>query len=75
MSDHIYHKHLVDIDRCIKDTKKSNKKLEKLDLKDLSGAFLILLVGTLVSFLVFLIENIISAPQKKGNTNSARQNN
>jgi len=75
VSDHIYHKYLFDIDRCIKDKKKSNKKLAKLELKDLSGAFLILLVGILVSFLVFLIENIISVLQKKGNTNSARQNN
>ena len=74
MTDHIYHKHVFDIDRCIKDTKKSNEKLAKLELKDLSGAFLILLVGMLVSFLVFLIENIISALQKKGNINSARQN-
>ena len=63
--DYIYDKYTTDIGRCAKREKKSTKKLAKLDLKDLCGAFLILSVGIVVSFLAFLIEHIMALRAKR----------
>jgi len=53
--------YLSNMDRCLKPTKKeSTKKLEKLKLQDLSGAFLILVAGLAMAFLAFLFENLTS---------------
>ena len=57
----------TNVDQCIKEAKKSTKKLEKLKLEDLSGAFLILGVGVALSFFAFMVENVIGL-RKNANT-------
>ena len=48
-------------DKCQADhMQKAGPKIRKLSLVDLSGPFLILVLGLSVSFLVFLVELVIS---------------
>ena len=60
----------TNVDKCIKEQKKSTKKLEKLKLEDLSGAFLILGVGVASSFFAFIIENVIGLRKIANSRNS-----
>lgn len=57
-------KYTINLDICFKPEKKSARKLEKIKLKDLSGAFLLLGVGAVSSFVIFLAENIAGLIQR-----------
>ena len=61
----VYNSYLVGFDECLKDESKSTKKLEKLKLSDLSGAFLILSVGLIISKFVFFMEIVVRRTGKK----------
>lgn len=54
-----------DIRQCLAEADKITKNVSKsepprLSLKNLTGAFVVLLIGYLVSFVAFLAENIMS---------------
>ena len=61
-------KYVPDISKCLaKNQKKA--KLKKLDLKDLSGGFVILFLGYGLSTFAFFLEKILRMFAKKKNRN------
>ena len=65
---HELKKYVPDIHKCSAENYRKTK-LKKLDLKDLSGAFLILFLGLVLSTIVFFLENIFGRFAKKENRN------
>ena len=71
---HIFESHIVmghykkryikDISKCVT-TKKQSSKPRPLNIADLSGSFLVLLLGSSISLLVFLIENIAGLRKRR----------
>jgi ionotropic glutamate receptor len=61
-----------DIQKCLTEKDKITKKVSRkesprLSLKNLTGAFVVLLIGYLVSFVAFLAENIMSYGRNRRN--------
>ncbi len=57
--------------KCMANVKKEDKKKETehlpISLKNLTGAFVVLLVGLSISFLAFLVEQIASIAERNVN--------
>ena len=61
-------KYVPDIQKCLAKYHRKTK-LKKLDLKDLSGGFVILFLGCGLSTFAFFLENILRIFAKKKNRN------
>ena len=61
---HYKNRYVKDVSKCVT-TKKQSSKPRPLNIADLSGSFLVLLLGSSMSLLVFLIENIAGLRKRR----------
>lgn len=64
--------YLTDVSKCVTKKKESTKP-RPLEIQDLSGCFVVLLVGSSISLLIFLIENIVWLRKRRVQSSSLEE--
>ena len=67
---HILNKYIPEKSRCAFDSKKTSVKSSVIQLKQVSGAFIILAIGLFIGFMAFLAEKIshrLWSPKRENN--------